>query len=283
MSNFNLIICCMDEISFSVLSDMKFLYATIINVGEIEDSELLEVKKSRSLQEYCWSLKAPLVLYILDKYAIESVIYCDSDIFFFSHPKAVFDQWKEYDTLICPQRDYPEFERVHGRFQAGFIGFRNRKDSREILNWWKQKCIEWCSLEPDIQMSRWGDQKYLDQIPNLFISIKILNDLGVDAAPWNLIINNDFNVRKDENTLLIEDYELIVYHFGSMEIFDETHFDLWKIDPLFISDEIVENIYIPYLYALKRAIRIIKSSELVDINELYSKEEANYAKNLYIL
>ncbi|HEY8804079.1 MAG TPA: glycosyl transferase, partial [Clostridium sp.] len=280
INNFNLMICCMDEISFSVLSNLKLENTTIINVREVEDMELLAVKKTRSMQEYCWSIKAPLVLYTLEKYGIDSVIYCDADVFFFSDPKTVFKQWKDYDTLICPQR-YPEFEKVYGSFQAGFLGFRNRKSSREILNWWKKKCMEWCFAEHDTKMDRWGDQKYLDQIPNLFYSIKILDDLGIDAAPWNLIITNDYKVYKDNNTVLIDDRELIVYHFGSMEIFDETAVDLWKLDPLIFSKEIIDNIYIPYLDALYRSMEIIKSSGWVDLKELFSKEEVTNAKNLY--
>lgn len=281
INNFSLFICCMDEISFSVLSNLKLENTIIINVSEIEDMELLHVKETRSMQEYCWSIKAPLVLYILDKYGIDSVIYCDADIFFFSDPMAIFKQWKDYDTLICPQRDSPEFEKVHGHFQAGFLGFRNRKSSLAILNWWKQKCIEWCSDKPDIIMERWGDQKYLDKIPNLFYSIKILDDLGIDAAPWNLIINNDYKVYKDNNTVLIDDRELIAYHFGSMKIFDESVFDLWKLDHLIFSKEIIDNIYIPYLNVLRRSMEILKSSALVDLKELFSKEEVTNAKNLY--
>ncbi|MBW9144701.1 glycosyl transferase [Clostridium sp. CM027] len=281
IDNFNLFICCMDEISFSVLSNLKLENTIIINVSEVEDMELLHVKETRNMQEYCWSLKAPLVLYILDKYAIDSVIYCDADIFFFSDPMAIFKQWKDYDTLICPQRDCPEFEKVHGHFQAGFLGFRNRKSSLAILNWWKKKCIEWCSDKPDIIMERWGDQKYLDKVPNLFYSIKILDDLGIDAAPWNLIINNDYKVYNDNNTVLIDDRELMVYHFGSMKIFDESVFDLWKLDPLIFSKEIIDNIYIPYLDALCKSMEILKSSGLVDLKELFSKEEVTNAKNLY--
>ena len=281
IDNFNLFICCMDEISFSVLSNLKLENTIIINVSKVEDMELLHVKETRSMQEYCWSIKAPLVLYILEKYGIDSVIYCDADIFFFSDPMAIFKQWKDYDTLICPQRDRPEFEKVHGHFQAGFLGFRNRESSLAILNWWKNKCIEWCSDKPDIIMERWGDQKYLDKIPNLFYSIKILDDLGIDAAPWNLIINNDYKVYKDNNTVLIDDRELMVYHFGSMRIFDESVFDLWKLDHLIFSKEIIDNIYIPYLDVLCRSMEILKSSGLVDLKELFSKEEITNAKNLY--
>ena len=132
-------------------------------------------------------------------------------------------------------------------------------------------------------MERWGDQKYLDQIPNLFYSIKILDDLGIDAAPWNLIINNDYKVYNENNTVQIDGFKLIVYHFGSMEIFDESTFDLWKLDPLFFSKEIIDSIYIPYLNALQRSMEILKSSGLVDLKELFSKEAVINAKNLFKL
>ena len=223
------------------------------------------LKNIEVCRNICWSIKAPLLLYVLEEYGIDSVIYCDSDLFFFSDPNAIFHQWKGYDTLICPQRNDSEFEKVYGQFQSGFLGFRNRKNSIEILKWWKKNCIEWCFNQSDTKMERWADQKYLDQIPTLFHSIKILDDPGIVAAPCNLIINNDFNVYKDNNTVLIDGCELMVYHFDSMEIFNESAIDLWKFDPLIFSKEIIDCIYTPYLNNLNRSMEIIKFSRWVDL------------------
>ncbi|MFL0266619.1 glycosyl transferase [Candidatus Clostridium radicumherbarum] len=281
INNFHIWICCVDEITFSTLSKMQLQNATIMRVSEIEDKELKKIKGNRTTTEYCWTLKSPLVLYLLDKYMLNNVIYCDSDLFFFSNPKEIINEWKGYNTLMCTQRDNPRFERIHGRFQAGLLGFRNQKSSHDILKWWKQQCLQWCSDYPQPEMERWGDQKYLDKVPNLFVNIKIVNHLGIDAAPWNLIINNHYNVRKLNNDVYVKNNKLVVYHFGSMRIFNENEFDLWKLDTLHFSNAIIENIYAPYLQVIKAIIKLLKKKFNSNIEDFYSKDSKNYAKNLF--
>ncbi|WP_347835511.1 hypothetical protein [Gracilibacillus sp. JCM 18860] len=94
--NFHLWICCVDDPSYLILSNMKLSNASILSVAEIETLEYQQVKQTRTLKEYCWTLKPQLSLYVLDNFKeIDRLVYCDADIYFFSHPKPLFDEWGE--------------------------------------------------------------------------------------------------------------------------------------------------------------------------------------------
>lgn len=253
--NFHLWICCMDETSFNKLSKIDLSHATIISIKEIETNELKYVKNSRTLQEYCWTLKPQLCLYLLETFKeIDRLVYCDADLYFFSNPKPIFDEWGTYSMFMCSQRADPELGTRYGYYQAGLLGFRQEENSRNILNWWSNKCLDWCFDENDELWNRWGDQKYLEHIPHLFDDVKIIRNIGVNAAPWNLVMNNLYSVHQKNNTTMLDNSALIIFHFGSLKIINEEEFELWKYENLNFTSMIIINIYKPYLQALQHTM-----------------------------
>jgi hypothetical protein len=277
-SNFKLWMCCIDDLSYSTLSKMNLKNAVIMQVQEIEDRDLLEVKKRRTETEYCWTLKAPLVIYLTQMLKLNHVIYCDADIYFFKDPKVIFDEWKNYSIFMCTQRGTESLEYIHGRYQAGLLGFKRDYRSLDILNWWKKKCLEWCSSEAEPSKERWGDQKYLDKVPNLFTNIKIIENPGINAAPWNLVFGTNYEVSKAGDDVLIDGNPLVVYHFGSMIIYNETEYDLWKLEPMPFSYNIANTIYAPYVTEIKNTIELLKRTG-IDVNVFMSRENPHNAKN----
>jgi hypothetical protein len=156
------------------------------------------------------------------------------------------------------QRGSTDIEASFGIYQAGFIGFSKDQVSFNALDWWDSICTSWCYDQHDAD--RWGDQKYLTQIPNLFYNIKISEHPGVNTAPWNLVLpnTNNYYLSFENNDVLINSQKLISYHFGSMRIYNENEFDLWKLDPLTIDGNVLEYLYKPYLNALKQSVAMIK-------------------------
>ncbi|MBG9539610.1 glycosyl transferase [Bacillus thuringiensis] len=276
---FNLFICCMDQLTFSFLQDKDLKNVILIPVKSFENPTLKKIKKERKINEYCWTLKAPFMELLFRKYNIPRVLYCDSDLFFFSNPQAIFDEWREFAVYLCPQRDSKNVEEVFGKFQAGLIGFKNNFHGRKSLKWWREQCLNWCSQERDGE--NFGDQKYLDKIPIYFHHIKISTHLGIDAAPWNCIYNNNYKFTKQENNIYIDDQKLIVFHFACLSIFDENQFDLWSLSPLKINKFIKNNIYIPYLQTLRQVIKDIKHVDTDIFNQCVTNKEVVTAKTFY--
>ncbi|GAA0181787.1 glycosyl transferase [Clostridium sediminicola] len=282
INNFQLFILCVDNTAYDILKKLKLVNVTLIRHLSVEKEfqELNEIKSHRSLKEYCWTLKAPLIKYVMDKYGIQSVVYLDSDLYFFDEPSKIFESWKDYSILMCDQRAKGELQRTHGYYQAGLVGFRRDNYGIPCLNWWKDRCLEWCYDNVDEGNERWGDQKYLDKIPFEFKSIKVVRDLGVNAAPWNIVENNKFKIDKKADGIYINNNKLIVYHFGSLLIFEDEEFDLWKLYPNDFEEEVVNNIYIPYLKELINTMDYLVNNG-VNVYELISDKKN--PQNLYQL
>lgn len=278
---FHLWVCCVDEASHFILNGMKLKDVTLIPLADLEDDKITAVKKGRKTNEFCWTLKAPMVHYILTNYDIDYILYCDADIFFFADPTPVFENLRGHSIYICRQRDTYEFEKVHGSFQAGFIGFKNDTESLKVLAWWQQKCIEWCSDEPQPQFERWGDQKYLDKLPMQFSGIKLENNFGINAAPWNTVFNNNFKVHKLDGKVYVENDILIFYHFGSMLFYNENEYDLWKLKPLTFDSSIIKNIYIPYLNVVKDLIKKIRPYINGHLKKIFSDKDVMLPVNYF--
>ncbi|MEI4832214.1 glycosyl transferase [Bacillus sp. FJAT-53711] len=281
--NFNVWICCMDDFTYQTLIKLQLKHAILIHVKEVENQELLNVKNKRSLKEYCWTLKAPLCLHILKHYPeVDHIIYCDADMYFFSDPNIILSEWWKYSIFLCTQRGTTELENIHGMYQAGLIGFKNDKNSIGILEWWRDKCLEYCEDKYDIEYNRWGDQKYLNHIPNLFSNIKIINQKGINAAPWNLILNNQDTIRIENKKILVNNDELVSFHFGSMQIFNMNEFDLWKHETLNIDQLILKGIYVPYIESIRKTCHILYRSLMKQLTPLYVEtSNKSSAKNYF--
>lgn len=276
-SNFCLWICCLDSLTYQTLESLNFKHATIFKVEELEDEQLRKVKEERAINEYCWTLKAPLIDYLLTTRKLHSVIYCDSDLYFFSDPAPIFKEWGESSVYIAPQRDSEWVESKYGKYQAGLIGFKNDDEGLACLRWWKKRCLEWCFAEPED--GKFGDQKYLDHLPFLTSHIKISEHLGINAAPWNCIYNNNFKIEKKNDQVFIEDHPLIVFHFACLKILKEDEFDLWTLGSLAIKGGILREIYIPYLEAIKDALAMLKDlnpSLITHSDEAFFKAKTPY-------
>lgn len=279
--NFSLWICCMDEESYSTLSRLKLYNAYIFRVEKIEDNELLSVKNFRKANEYCWTLKSPLIKYILDTYKIPDIVYCDSDLCFFSDPKAIYGEWGNYDVFLCPQRDLQWVENIYGKYQAGLIGFKNTVNAFKCLSFWRNKCIEWCSSNPEPGMERFGDQKYLDKLPVLFQGVKISENLGVNAAPWNCIYNNNYNIYEKDSFIYIGKDRLVAFHFATVNIYNDSEFDLWSFNYIPIGRTIKDKIYLPYLNLIRECINMVKAANVSNLNLLFSQKPLSGAQTYY--
>jgi len=280
---FQLWVLSMDDFTDNVLSNLKLKHLKVIPVKILEeDREILNAKDGKAENEYCWMLKAPLMEYILLQEKIESIVYIDADICFFQNPKELFTHFEFYSIYLCPQRDLDIIEQQYGKYQAGLIGFKNDKNGLQALSYWKARCLEWCVGKYDPDGKRFGDQKYLDELEYLFDAVKIEDNYGINAAPWNCVYNKERTVAIDNGVPCVNGDEIILFHFACITMFNETEFDLWNLDRLEIPKHILCNLYIPYILELKEAVRIILDTAYDSEDIIFSNKSSKEAKSYFL-
>ena len=214
---------------------------------------LEKVKALRTDLEYYFTLTPALPLFLLDRIpSIERITYVDGDLFFFSDPKPVFDELGEASVGIIEHR-FPDtlksLER-YGRFNVGWLTFRNDERARACLRHWHEQCLEWCCLR--VEDGRFADQKYLDDWPERVAGVKVLQHRGANVAPWNL---GRFPLEERGDVLLVGGDPLLFFHAhgfqpecpGESEVLNLERYGVARTPIL------LRNIYEPYSRALASA------------------------------
>ena len=250
-------VMCMDQKSRDILQALKLSYITCLSLGEVEDAELLAVKKDRGIAEYCWTLSPCLPWYLLEKYPhIDFLTYLDADLLFYSSVEPLFEEIGDASIAIIEHRFSPRLKdrEVNGRFCVEWVSFRRDQEGLACLSRWRAQCIEWCFYR--LEEGRMGDQKYLDEWPNLYPSCHILLHPGAGIAPWNY---EQFSFGEDEmGRLTVEQSPLIFYHFHQFQLLDNGAFDRLST---FYTSQCTEpsTIYNLYESALKTCLADIKT------------------------
>lgn len=211
-------ILCMDEITYEILAKLNLSRVTLIRLSEFEDKELLEVKPTRSHGEYCWTCTASLLLYIFQHYPEVKVLsYLDSDMYFYSSPEPIFEEFGTNSIMIIPHRLMPHktnMTKLVGRYNVSMVTFRKDKNGQKCLIWWRKKCLEWCYNR--YENGKAGDQLYLNSFRSLFKGVHILKHIGAGTASWNI---PQYRVWKNNGQIYLDNIPLILYHFQALKIY----------------------------------------------------------------
>ena len=243
----------MDNYTFDYLSKMKLSTVKLYKIQDLESNieGLNTAKKNRNMVEYFFTCSPAICKNVLIKNPnISSITYLDSDLYFFSSPKVIFDEIKDCSVAIVEHRFHWITKRQikYGRFNVGWVTFRNDKEGNSCLDLWLKDCINWCYQK--VEKDRYGDQKYLDRWPKLFKNLKIIENVGANAAIWN-VKNYKWNLK--ENKILLNNTPLVFYHFANIYQIDENKFNTnlsRVLKPL--KGVLRENVYKVYLKNLKR-------------------------------
>jgi hypothetical protein len=193
-------------------------------------------------------------LYSIDKYNLESCIYVDADIYFYSDPQVLVDEMGDKSVLITEHRYTPSYNlsTESGIYCVQFMVFRNDEKGRLVLNWWRDRCIEWCYARHED--GKFGDQKYLDDWLTRFEGVHSLQNLGGGVAPWNLEQYHFVNENGRLNGREIASgnkFDLIFYHFHSLRLY-KYRISLITSESYGITPNNFDLIYQPYLRKLQR-------------------------------
>ena len=190
---FHLWILCMDDTVEQHLQRLALPHVSLISLRDVEDARLLAVKPTRSRGEYCWTLTPFTPQFVFDRDSrAQRVTYLDADLFFFAPPEIFLDEFGHSGkhVLITEHAYDPRYARSgraerSGRFCVQFMTFRRTTEAAKVMRWWQERCLEWCYAR--VEDGKFGDQKYLDQWPELFgPEVHILEQKEKTLAPWNV-------------------------------------------------------------------------------------------------
>jgi hypothetical protein len=246
--SFHLFIFTFDETTHEILKKNNLEEVTLVSLSEFENPKLLEVKKLRSVGEYCWTCTSFTIDYCLSNYDLPHCTYIDSDLFFYDDPTVLMKEMGNSAVLLTEHRYTAKYDQssTSGIYCVQFITFMNNREGKLALHWWRDRCLEWCYAR--FEDGKFGDQKYLDDWPSRFQKVHVLRHLGGGVAPWNV---QQYNLFQNEKKWFIRDkesrkiYPMIFFHFHYISFFDDGTVNLGKIYDLGFRN--VLNLYKEYL------------------------------------
>jgi hypothetical protein len=213
---FRLAVLCLDNATHGALEELALPGIELVTLSSLEDSdpELSRAKAQRSKVEYYFTCKPVLMKFLAAKHAeARKITYLDSDLFYFADPGILESAWADSAVALTPHRFPPRLSgrSQFGRFNAGWVGASCSGEGLRFIEWWRALCLQWCRLE--VEANRFGDQKYLDEVPALFAGVTVFDQIGANLAPWNV---GGQEIRPAAEGVCVEGNPLIFYHFHGL-------------------------------------------------------------------
>jgi hypothetical protein len=212
-----LVVFCHDDKTLSVVNSLGLERIEAIPISALEKQypELSIAKRTRSSLEYFFLLSPYVIKFLIEKRFVKLAVYVDADVFFFKEPQYIVQMLNEAtDVAITPHRfsDRDKYMEKYGKFNVGWVAFRDSKNGLKILDSWAKSCLQSTSTIPT-KMS-FGDQKYLDYFEEAEGCTQVISHTGVNLAPWNVI-----SVERQKNALSHLSDDLILFHFSGLKRF----------------------------------------------------------------
>lgn len=252
---------CLDGLSAELLGKLALERATVVPYAQFGTPQLERVRATRTRGEFSWTCK-PIALQHLARTLPEAgwLVYVDADMMFFGDPDAALPGPQAH-YLLTPHRFHPAFEShapTAGRHNAGYVAMRNSREGLGAIQWWGERCLESCSAA--VTESTYADQRYLDQMPQLFPAGESSSHPGLNAAPWNIErFRVTSGVAGGASGVRLDDSALLLYHFQSLRVLNGWLVDLYAGDRR-LPEPVRRLIYAPYLERLAAAYRTLRET-----------------------
>ncbi len=262
----HLYVFAFDDLCLTTLKAMNLPNLTVISLAEFEDEDLLRIKPTRSRGEYCWTCTSSTIYYCINTFDLPHCIYIDADMVFYKNPQVLLDEMPpSANVLITEHRYTPQYDKskLSGKYCVQFMYFDNSDNGKKILNWWRERCLDWCFNRHED--GKFGDQKYLDDWLVRFKGVHSLQHLGGGLAPWNVQqfdfqqvgskITGKIKPKSDvKNPKYTEGspFEAVFFHFHGVKLFEQNK-SIFAPKMYLLNETVKAIFYAPYLQQLKAA------------------------------
>lgn len=242
----------LDEATRTYFDDFPMENVQLLMIEDIEEfsPELFAVKNDRTRMEYYFTTTPQLFRYIFNREQKpgQVVTYLDADLYFYSSPSAIFTTLGNKSVGITEHRYSQSFEKKlskYGRFNAGFVCFRNDSLGNRVLDWWAARALEWCTDVPT--EGKYANQGYLNTFPE-FQGVQILENAGINLAPWNTA-SHDIQ-SGPTGPVTADGDELVFFHFHGVRKVNSYYVTSQLIYGYSLTNVLREQVYAPYVKKL---------------------------------
>ena len=249
---FTLHALCFDDEAYDFVAALNDPTFRPIALRELESAlpALRQAKVNRNPVEYYFTCTPALPLYLLDQDRdIPAVTYLDADLYFFGDPTPIFAELGTGSVAIISHRYPPHLKHFecYGRFNVGWLTFRNDAPGRACLQRWHEQCLEWCYEQ--VEETRFADQKYLDAWPRNHAGVVELQHPGANLAPWNIA---NYTLEHRDGRVHVDGRPLVFFHFHRLKPVRPYLYDPGlKHYGASADATVIRRIYAPYLRELR--------------------------------
>jgi hypothetical protein len=199
--------------------DFTKFNAEFIWIEDCDIPKFYELAFKYDVTELTTSLKPLLTIKLLKRF--NKVIFLDPDICVYNSINPILNDLESSSVVLTPHyiTPFPVGDIGMMRFGSFNLGFYAVKDSEQglsFLNWWSERCLEYCYFETQFGLST--DQKWVSIAPCFFKDLHISFNMGYNVAFWN-VHERKIKQVSDGGYIVNQEYPLIFFHFSS---FDET-------------------------------------------------------------
>ncbi|MDF2190580.1 hypothetical protein [Paraflavitalea sp. CAU 1676] len=218
-ASFYLFLC--DEkapnIDYTTIADQVIPLAAI-------EPRLHELAGKYNIIELNTCVKPHVFQYLLTEKNFDQVIYLDPDIYVYNNLSPSLQVAFENASILLTPHIYTAIpldgkqpqESVFlnfGIYNLGFIAVKKNEEVNRFLAWWKERTYQQGFI--DVYNGIFVDQLPINLVPILFKGVHILQDHGLNMAPWNL--HERILSQQGKQYLVNEQTTLKFYHFSSFK------------------------------------------------------------------
>jgi hypothetical protein len=245
------VLCLSDACHHALVAlDLPDVVPVRLSDFEAADPGVAATRAHRSIIEYYFTCSPAWMLFVLEREPdAEWVTYLDGDLFFFQSPAPIYDELENASVAIIPHRYTPKLDKLRkfGTYNVGWVGARNDPNGIAAIQWWRNKCIDWC--HDYVDGGRFADQGYLDFFSEKFERVKVIENIGANLAPWNI---GNYSIGFDGSSVLIDaTHPLIFFHFqGLRTALGWFIFNSHRVYRAPFSRQVRNHVYRPYVEEL---------------------------------
>ena len=215
--SYELYVLCMDDASCTVLDSLGLKGMRLVKLETVMDERLRHASEGRTVKEFSITCKPFFMQWLLRQNPdIGLLSFVDSDLFFYSDPGVLLEELGPGSVGITDHhyaaRLEPEISRACGTYNSGWVCIRCDERGLACLEDWTNCCLVWCYDR--VGGGKYLDQKYLDDWPQRFGGVVVVQHKGANLAPWNL---ENYHVTLRNGQAMVDDVPIVFYHFSGLQ------------------------------------------------------------------